>query len=233
MYVDSRRNRELGRVGKPYGYVAPRPEPEPTRWSRRLRGLEPVPDIPVPLPSTEMPREAAEVSLEVSGVMQFPDDISLAAVDVSIEATDLSDESGSPEVFFSPALLEGFHGKPLAVSTPRVALFNAHVTSVELEDTHSLSSEYMTALDNVTVEESRPNVEEWFLGVTSSWVVVDSRDGEGERMNDLSDEVELGQGVVTAPEVASPVAERVFPLPEVARGFGRWLFTRAVQAFRF
>ena len=29
----------------PYGYVAPRPQPEPERWSRRVRGLEPVPFV--------------------------------------------------------------------------------------------------------------------------------------------------------------------------------------------
>ena len=83
----------MGRVGKPYGYVAPRPEPETTRWSRRLRGMEPALDI---TDQVELPREAAEVSLEVSTVCVVD------FLSASVEESELLEDL------------------PIAVSTPRV-----------------------------------------------------------------------------------------------------------------
>ena len=220
VYVDNTRNRLLNRVGKPYGYVAPQPMPEPSRWSRRVRGLEPEAVAAPEVSSPEVPREAA-VSLVAStlGSVSLVPDVSPAALEVSDETEEfvrsVTNETFENVEVSSPQLPGDFTGSPLAASSPRVALFLAisPVASISLGEIE----EYMTAEDNTAVLESRADVQapEVSMGITEPVVEVEA---------------------VTALEVASPVVERVVSLPKIALRLKGWLprlVNCALQAFRY
>ena len=221
VYVDNARNRLLGRVGKPYGYVAPQPMPEPSRWSRRVRGLEPE-EVPLPVvASPEVAREAAAVSPVASPLVSVSllPDVSLVPSEVSVDAEEIVPFGGNDAFknleVASPQLPGDPAASPLAASSPRVALFSANspVASIFLDETE----EYMSAVDNAAVLESRADLQASEISMR------------------FTDPVGEWEGVA-AQQVASPVVERVAPLVELALGIKGWLprlVNCALQAFRY
>ena len=245
-------------MGKPYGWVAPQPQPEPERYSRRVRGLEPVQCV------VEEP--------EVARAAEVVDDPVIVAADVVIvpavfeeegDVTVLLDMTLDEEVVLGEVTLD----ETVLVDTT-VDLFEETLILDEeesdivvfgndiltLERLFNETVLYVTTTDEVdsgvTVFDRTVayNVTDVMFEET---VLQDMTDSEVGVLGEETEETTLDETQVQDPtpvvpgspfmvvgdsplvpqgwEVASPIVERVPPIPEVVFRAARW-FGREVRS---